>query len=275
MQLQFFPSKGRPLFSMLWQPAGGESGKPAVVLCHSFGAEHGVSGRLLSLMVRVAAKHGLPAFLYHSRGHGDSAGDFCDLGFEDLVEDALAAGEYVCRLSGSRRVVWVGLRFGTLTAAAAAQRFPDSAGLALWEPIHQGRDYFVELIRGLLFSATARGLKPPISSSTEMLAKLEREGSADILGSEIHARFYQETRDLNLQSLLQNWSGPTFVAQIQPRVRFAPKTAALVTDLETRGNALRTLVIREEPGWQFPLWRQPWVSNELLDQTGAWLDGLA
>ncbi len=179
------------------------------------------------------------------------------------------------RLSGSKRIVWIGLRFGAMTAAAAAARYADTAGIALWEPIHNGRDYFVELIRGLLFSATARGLKPPISSSTEMLAKLEREGTADVLGSEIHARFYREARDLSLTSLLQDWNGATFVAQVQPRVRFAPKTAALIADLEKRNLPLRTLMIREEPGWQFPMWRQPWISNELLDETGAWLDGLA
>jgi hypothetical protein len=178
-------------------------------------------------------------------------------------------------LSGSDKIVWIGLRFGALVAAAAAQRFSSSVGLGLWEPIHEGRDYFVELIRGLLFSATARGLKPPVGSTNEMLATLERDGSADVLGSEIHAKFYRGVRSVSLAQLLKTWNRQTFVAQVQPRVRFTPKSSTLIADLEARGVATRTLMIREEPGWQFPMWRQPWVSEELLSHTGAWLDAVA
>ena len=268
----FFASDGRPLYGFYCPPIEPKAGALALIACHSVGLEHMVPSRMLALAVRQAAAMGYPAMLYHARGHGDSAGDFADVTLEGLVEDALSAAHCIREKSGVRRVVFLGVRFGTVVAAHALQRDPDAAGLALWEPVHRGNDYFRQFVRGLLFAAVARGQKLG-ETADDVLGRVEREGRADIHATYLHAKFYLSARGANLADALTNWRGPTMVAQIQPRMTMTNDNQGLIGALEGRGAPVSAARISEEPGWQF--WRIPWVSNPLLEQTGAWLNAVA
>lgn len=270
----FFPADGRPLYGMYCPPARERQNAVALIACHGVGLEHAVTSHVLARVVRQAAALGYPAFLYHSRGHGDSAGDFASITFENLVEDALAAAAHARQLAGVRRVVWLGLRVGGLVAAEAAVRSADAAGLVLWEPVARGADYFRQLVRGLLFSAVARGEKSG-KTVDEVLKQVEREGQADIHACYLHSRFYLGTRDLDLAKILEGWAGPTFLAQVQARLNLSPANAALVAALEGRGAKVAVTRISEDPGWQFLMWGQPWSSTTLLENTESWLDELA
>ncbi len=270
----FFPSHGRPLFGMFCQPVAKGLSPVALVACHSVGLEHAVTSRMLALGARRAAALGYPALLYHSRGHGDSGGDFADVTFESLLEDALCAGAHARERSGASRIVWLGLRFGSLIAAEAAAQCRDTAALVLWEPVHRGADYFRQFVRGLLFAAVARGTRSG-TTVNEVLERVEREGRVDIHASYLHAMLYRSTRGIDLAQSLREWSGPTFIGQVQPRLNLSAENAALVTALKGRNAKVGVTLIREDPGWQFPLWRVPWTSTALLDETGAWLDELA
>jgi len=270
----FFSSNSRPIYALFCSPIADSVNPSVLVACHSFGPEHAVANRVLALGVRCAAIHGYPAMSYHARGHGDSGGDPSELTFESLVEDALAAADHARELSGASRVVWLGLRIGGLIAAEAASRCAATAAIALWEPIHRGSDYFRELVRGLMFSAVAQGMKPEGTVSS-VLDRVEREGSAEILAWRLESKFYLSARDTDLSNSMAKWAGPTLLAQIQPRRSFSAQNASLIAALQGRGANVTSVRISEEPGWQFPMWRQPWTSSELLDETGAWLDALA
>jgi pimeloyl-ACP methyl ester carboxylesterase len=268
----FFSSAGRPLYGFYCPAVALRADPPAIVACHSIGLEHIVPTRMLAMVVRQAAAMGYPAMLYHSRGHGDSSGDFADVTLDGLVEDALNAAACVREQSGAKRVIFMGVRFGTVVAAAALSRHPDSAGLILWEPVHRGADYFRQFVRGLLFAAVARGEKLG-QTADDILQRVERDGRADIHGTYLHAKFYMSSRDADLANTMQNWHGPTLLAQIQPRISMSPDNQHLSAALEARGAKVTAVRFTEEPGWQF--WRIPWVSASLLEQTGAWLDALA
>ncbi|MGH7836215.1 MAG: serine aminopeptidase domain-containing protein [Candidatus Binataceae bacterium] len=231
-----------------------------------------VPTRMLAMAVRAAAAIGYPAMLYHARGHGDSSGDFADITLEGLVEDALSAAACVRERSGAKRVIFMGVRFGAIVAAAALSQYPESAGLILWEPVHRGQDYFRQFVRGLLFAAAARGQKFG-ETADEILNRVERDGRADIHATYLHAKFYLSSRNANLATTIQGWNGPTLLAQIQPRVSMTAENQTLAHALEARGAKVTSVRISEEPGWQF--WRIPWVSTPLLQQTGAWLNALA
>jgi pimeloyl-ACP methyl ester carboxylesterase len=229
---------------------------------------------MVALMVRRAAELGYPGFLYHSRGHGDSGGDFEETTFQSLVEDALSAGERVFQLSGARRVVWVGLRVGSLVAVEAATQQPDSAGIVLWEPVANGADYFRQLIKGLQFTALARGEKK-VRNVREVLEQVEREGRADIHACYLHVKLYLSMREIELIKLLEHWKNPVLLAQIQPRLKLSATNGALVDALESRGVKVTVTRVAEEPGWQFLLWDRPWTSETLLENTMRWLNELA
>ena len=268
----FFSSEDRPLYGFYCPATKVRPGAPALVACHSVGLEHMVPSRMLALAVREAAALGFPAMLYHSRGHGDSAGDFADVTLDGLVADALNAARFVRERSGAERVIFMGVRFGTMVAATALSQSPESAGLILWEPVHRGSDYFRQFVRGLLFAAVARGQKLG-ETADDVLKRVERDGKADIHATYLHSKFYLSSRDANLAATIKDWKGPTLLAQVQPRMSITADNQALAAALEQRGAKVNTVKISEEPGWQF--WRIPWVSTSLLEQTGAWLNALA
>ena len=270
----FFPSHGHPLYGMFCRPTEESCKETALIACHGVGLEHAVTSRMMVLAVRQAAEHGYPALVYHSRGHGDSSGDFAELTFESLVEDARSAAEHALQLSGARRVVWLGVRVGALVAAAAAVQHPNSAGLVLWEPPASGADNFHQLLRGLQFSAVARGEKE-VPKTNEVLETIERDGRADIHACYFYAKFHHSMRDLKLAKILEQWTGPVFYAQIQARIKLSAGNAGIVAALEQQGCKVTTTRIAEEPGWQFLMWRVPWTSTVLLEDTMRWLDELA
>ena len=265
----FFEHAGRPLYGVYHAPTAGRPDAPLVVHCHSLGVEQLTVYRNEVLCARAAAGAGFPVFRYHARGHGDSSGDFAGVRFEGLVEDALAAADDGLRRSGARGVVWLGVRFGALIAAAALARRADTRGLALWEPAHRPAEYFRGLLRGLLFSKVARGERPD-ATADQLLERVASEGQVDVHGYYLHRELVASVAQVDLETLLETWSGPTFLAQIQARARLAPAHAALVEALERRGSTPVVTRIAEEPGWHF-IANPAWESPVLVRDTVEWL----
>ena len=225
------------------------------------------------LCARAAAAAGFPVFRYHARGHGDSSGDFAGVRFEGLVEDALAAAGEGLRRSGARGIVWLGVRFGALVAAAAQARRDDTRGLALWEPVHRPQEYFRGLLRGLLYSKVARGERPD-ATADQLLARVMSEGQVDVHGYYLHRELVASVAQTDLETLLASWSGRTLLTQIQARPRLAPAHAALVESLERRGATVIVTRIAEEPGWHFitnPAWESPVLARDTVE----WLRAVA
>lgn len=268
----FFESDGRPLYGVYYAPSSERPNAPALVACNSFGLEQAVPARMLGLAARRAAELGYPSIIFHSRGHGDSAGDFADLTLEAMVEDALEAAKQVQARGDASSIIWLGVRFGALIAAAAAQRGMHTTAVALWEPAHSGQVFFRQLLRGLLFAEVARGHRSG-ATVEQLLERIDQEGKADVHASYLHAKFYRSARAAELTKYLEGWTGPVMVAQIQPRLNLAADHGALVKDLQHRGCGVTVANVRDDPGWQF--WRPVWTSDPLLDVTGKWLDELA
>ncbi|MDQ0467279.1 hypothetical protein [Labrys wisconsinensis] len=117
---------------------------------------------------RIAAA-GCPALRFDYPGSGDSldAGRVeRDAGRgEDLVERAVAAArgaiERLKAVAGVEEVVLVGLRFGALVAALAAEGRSDVAGLALLAPVASGRAFAREMtIQSKLLAAGLPAAEP-------------------------------------------------------------------------------------------------------------------
>ena len=269
----FFEHAGRPLFAVHHAPAPGRPESPLVVACHSLGVEHLTVYRNEVLAARAAAAAGYPVIRYHSRGHGDSAGDFADVTLEGLVEDALAAAREGLRRSGDRDVVWLGVRFGALVAARALARGPGARGLALWEPVHDPDDYFRGLLRGLLYSKVAKGERPG-ETADQLLERVMREGRVDVHGYYLYRTLVASAAGADLERGLEAWRGPTLIAQIQARPRLAPAHARLVAALEHRGVVPTVIRVGEEPGWHF-IANPAWESPGLVQGTAEWLRAVA
>lgn len=269
----FFESGDRPLYGVFHPAAAGRPGAAVVVHCHTLGVEQVTANRVEARSARAVAALGFPAFRYHSRGHGDSAGDFSAVSFESLVEDARAAATEARGRSGLARVVWLGVRFGALVAAEAIRREGGAAGLAVWEPVHKPEDYFRAMLRNLLFSQVVKGSRPS-ATVDELLSRIEREGHVDVHGYYLHRALAESARGLELSRLLDGYRGPVLIAQVQQRAGLAPPHAALAAELTRRGASVVTARVDEEPGWHF-ISNPAWEGEALVRRTAEWLDALA
>jgi pimeloyl-ACP methyl ester carboxylesterase len=268
----FFESHGHPLYGVYHAPAS--AGRGAVVVhVHGLGVEQITTYRAEVLCARALAAAGHPVFRFHARGHGDSSGDFAAVTLETLVEDAGVAADEARRLSGAGGVVWLGVRFGALVAARSLARRGDAAGLALWEPVHHGHDYFRAMLRAMLFSQVAGGIRPD-RTADQLLADVEEKGSADVHGYYLHRAIVRSAREARLSEALAAWSGPVFLAQLQGRGILSAPNEGLLASLRGRGAQTRHFMHREDLGWHYtqnPAWECP----QLVDATREWTDALA
>lgn len=220
----------------------------------------------------MAAKRGYATFSYHPRGHGDSAGNFADVTFEGLVEDAQSAARHALEMSGASRIVWVGIRFGALVAAEMTRRRRDALALAFWEPIHSARGYFRELMRQNLYRDVALGRRPSVTVD-QMMERLEHEHSVGVPGFELYRTFSRSAIGADLFQSLENWCGPTLIAQFRRRQTLARENVRLQQTLERRGAKVVTSLFIEPPNPNSQIQPQ-WLSEELIRHTATWLDGL-
>jgi hypothetical protein len=158
-------------------------------------------------------------------------------------------------------------------AARAIARRNDAVALALWEPVHRGSDYFRGLLRAMLFSQVAAGLKPD-RNVDQLLAEVEASGAVDVHGYYLHRAVVHSARDATLDDPLASWSGPTLLAQLQGRGRLSADSEALLARLRERGVAAQAFLHRQDIAWHYtqnPAWECP----ALVDATREWIDALA
>ncbi|MEQ1831546.1 MAG: alpha/beta hydrolase, partial [Candidatus Eisenbacteria bacterium] len=247
------------------------------------------------LTARAAAAAGFPVLRYHARGHGDSTGASADVTLASLVADARAAADEAKRRSGATRVIWLGVRLGALVAALAGgpqSGRDDGAGFILWEPISKPAEFFRQQLRTLLFSQVAGGKKPD-ATVDQLLARLESEGSIDVLGYALYRSLVHSFGDANLAAALAGVHAPVCLAQVQARGRLAPAHVALIGALQgapehapaeasgmerVNGDAghaeVATANIQQEPGYQ-EMSNPAWQCDPLTQVTLEWLDALA
>ena len=117
----------------------------AVVFCAPWGKEYMNSHRALrQLSLRLAAA-GCHCLRFDWYGCGDSWGEGADGDVDGWKQDLTVAVEELKAMSGVARVFVVGLRLGAALAFQGALGRADVAGVALWDPILDGRAYLREL----------------------------------------------------------------------------------------------------------------------------------
>jgi pimeloyl-ACP methyl ester carboxylesterase len=257
----------------VYHPPAIERGRPVVVHVHGLGVEQITTYRAEVLCARALAAAGSPVLRFHARGHGDSSGDFAAVTLETMTEDACAAADEALRRSGAARVLWLGVRFGALAAARAIARRDDAAGLALWEPVHRGSDYFRGLLRAMLFSQVAAGHKPD-RNVDQLLAAVDTQGRVDVHGYFLHRAVLDSARDETLDAPLAAWSGATLLAQLQGRGRLSDANESFLARLRERGAPTQAFLLRQDIAWHYtqnPAWECP----PLVEATREWIDAVA
>ena len=158
----------------------------AVLYVHPFAEEMNKSRRMASLQARALAAAGFGVLQIDLLGCGDSAGDFVDARWDAWKRDLALAQEWLQRRAPGPCHLW-GLRLGALLACDYAQApVAPLAGLLLWQPVQNGKQFFTQFLRLKVASAMLGDSKGGAASTTASLrAGLAAGALLEVAGYEL------------------------------------------------------------------------------------------
>lgn len=182
-------------FGMIVAPPGPTD--TAVVLSPPLFGELEKDYRREVTVLRGLAASGVAGVRYDYRGTGNSYGDATEVSFDSMVEDAVAAADWVRESTGAGRVLHVGVRVGALVAASASGGDVDTA---LVEPVPSGEQWLTQLFR----AAQLRSARPGEERRTVAALRdhLNDEGHVDLLADRLHARLRDSLASVDLEACL-------------------------------------------------------------------------
>lgn len=135
------------LLGMIYEDRAGGARDTAVLICNPFGDERKSSCLALSRMACHIARKGFRVLRFDYYGTGDSPGDFREATLESRLDDIASAAEFLSGFEKTDGLVLIGLRYGALLAARSARGIELCRGVALLEPVPDGRSYFERQIQ--------------------------------------------------------------------------------------------------------------------------------
>jgi exosortase A-associated hydrolase 2 len=243
----FFEGEGVELFGVLHSPEC-PSHATAFVFCAPFGEEKMWAHRVYVSFARELCRSGHFVLRFDYRGTGDSDGDFEDGNLENYLADVRAAlGVLKQRADGAAGFGLLGLRFGALVAAVAAERLAEVSRLILWAPISRGADYMQELLRVNLAMQMAL-YKEVRQGRNELVLAMRRGGTANVDGYEIAGSMYDQVSTVDLLVGEKRADLDCLVVQLAPRrPPVVGKEFELLASRYARG---RTAVAAEDLFWK-------------------------
>ncbi|MDJ0953311.1 MAG: alpha/beta hydrolase [Acidimicrobiia bacterium] len=159
----------------------------AVVICSSTHAELLKAYHLEVLLARELAARGIAVHRFHYRGDGNSDGADTELNLPAMIDAARRATTRLVDRSGATRLAYVGVRMGAFPATRLAAEHEGSP-LLLWDPVIDADAFMKDAIRSHAISALKGEAKP--ERVDQVLDRLEREGSVELLGYELTSAFH-------------------------------------------------------------------------------------
>lgn len=120
--------------------------QPAVLLCNPLGQESVRLHRFYRVLAERLSRLGIAVLRFDYYATGESAGEEVEGRLARWCDDVLEAHRELIRLSGAKKISWIGARLGGSIALQAATRLSGSLDrLILWEPVLDGPAYLAEL----------------------------------------------------------------------------------------------------------------------------------
>lgn len=176
---------GPQMFSCLHLPRGEVRG--AVVICSSTHAELLKAYHLEVQLARALAASGIAVQRFQYRGDGNSEGTETDLTLPAMEQAAAEARDRLVDRTGATNLSFMGVRLGAFPATKLAVDSPGGS-LLLWDPVLDTDVFMRDAIRSHAISALKGEGKP--ERIEQVLERLQREGSVELLGYEITADFH-------------------------------------------------------------------------------------
>jgi uncharacterized protein len=261
----FFANGRYRLFGVLHRPQVVTGDREVFVFCHPLAEEKLWTHRVFVAYARRLASRGHAVLRFDYMGNGDSEGAFSESSVETLRSDVRAAIDEARRLTGTRTVNLLGLRFGATIASLVAEDAPDLSRLILWSPVIDGARHIQELLRVNVMTQMAV-FKEVRQDRSQLVAALERGGTVNVDGYELGRAMYQGISSVNLVSATHSFTAACLIVQIEPQ----PKPAKDLENLRDSYRQATAAFAQEQPFWkEIPRFYQE--APELFRVTDEWL----
>jgi len=159
-QAFFLPTSARPghgpgqRLCLFNAPPAGAVSRGSVLYLHPFAEEMNHARRVVAQQARALAQAGFAVLQIDLLGCGDSSGNFEEAHWEDWLQDAQLALDWLQARSSdtASHGLWLwGLRSGALLATALAERLGEqqqaTPHLLLWQPVASGQQMLQQFLR--------------------------------------------------------------------------------------------------------------------------------
>jgi len=178
----------------------------AVLLCYPFGQEYMRAHKAFRQLANLLSRKGYTVMKFDYPGTGDSYDDGKDIGYNEWLEGAQSALDFLKSETNHHNIHVIGLRLGALVAAELATKNTYIKKLALWDPFANGASYIQD--------CTAQLSDPPFKPNNVWnihgypLPKIFRE---QVLSSNIEKMTFPET--VNIIQILSHENHDTKAIQ--------------------------------------------------------------
>jgi pimeloyl-ACP methyl ester carboxylesterase len=251
------------------------------VIAHSFGPEFEALGAFEATCARVLAGHGFAVLRFHAQGYGDSQLDARHISLSSHVLGTVEAASLLEASTGVSHVGLLGVRFGAMVAALAADRV-DAHALALIDPVVRGRSLVRSLVRLELTADLSDGAAA--ASKEDPWQAAERTGVFELEGAQIDATGIAEIESADLLSDLGASRAPCLLVQLSRSSEPRADLQRLSKRLRETGSTcmFETIVDKDALRFGRSAWRLEGVGNKvdvlstlsarLLEATVSWCD---
>lgn len=156
-----------------------------VLVVPGFNEELNRCRSMVTLQALAFARQGFGTLVVDLHGTGDSDGDYRDGRWDIWLDDLRAARRWIESQPGSCRGV-LGIRLGAMLATRLhAEWATDRIGLALWQPVVDGKLHMNQFLR-LRIAARLDQPNLPKETTASMRAELAEGRTIEISGYELH-----------------------------------------------------------------------------------------
>lgn len=259
---RFIGPIGEQVFAMSYIPARDEP-KGAVIMSSSLLADRVRTYRAEVDLARRLAADGFAVARYDYRGFGQSDGSSGATTVEAMIDDLELVHEELLSRFGGSPLVHVGVRFGSVIAAAGVGRL--GGDVVFWDPALSARAYLRESFRAHMIGRINHEDKAQTPQH-----QLDEAGSADVLGYTVTAQLVAsagKAPDLS-ESIL---SQPRRVLWVSFGGQLGRRESDLVDDWRSQGLEVETeSVDLEDLTWY--IGARPIVGDEVVTRTAGWLE---
>jgi uncharacterized protein len=130
----------------LFHPPQGEQCHGRVLYLHPFAEELNTTRRVVAQQARALALAGFAVLQIDLLGCGDSEGELAQATWEDWLQDAQHACDWLSDHAQGALWLW-GMRGGSLLATALAAQLAQTPHLLLWQPVINGQQMLQQFLR--------------------------------------------------------------------------------------------------------------------------------